>query len=245
VTDETLCVAMSHDTGNAVTAQACNFDGSGLEKWFYDQGTKTIKNVESGKCLDVNEEDPMKSIGVWPCHGRNNQKWILDDSNRLTSLGKCMKWNWNGKLRLKKCSSYRQIYSLVQTPQVALQEEYKPIHYSYPENTCVDMARVKSNGKYNVSIKPCNEAKNQNWFINTQQRTIKNERNGYCLDVDIRNKNNLIAWECHGRSNQQWAFDNFNRIRSVFNRNCLSKNWNTSNLSLYGCNGGDNQEFWY
>jgi len=247
VNDDNLCVNMSLDTNNDVALEACNFDGSDSEAWFYDQQSKTIVNKKNGKCLDVNESDPNKSIGVWPCHGRNNQKWLLDDSSRLISLGKCMKWNWNGDLSLKDCGgSYRQQrFDFVRGPSVQV-IEYKPIRLSSIGNTCVDMATTKTNEKYNVSIKPCNGARNQSWFINTQQKTIVNEENDtYCLDVDIEDGYNLIAWECHGRANQQWVFDNFNRIRSELNKTCMSMNWRTRNLVLDTCHGGDNQEFWY
>jgi len=134
VTADNLCVNMSVN-GNDVALDTCTFDDSDGEGWFYDQDTKTIENKKNGKCLDVNESDPNKSIGVWPCHGRNNQKWLLDDSNRLTSLGKCMKWYWNGDLRLTNCGgSYRrQRFEFVQL--LSPPEEYKPIRLSSNANT--------------------------------------------------------------------------------------------------------------
>jgi len=244
-TDDTLCIKMSVKTGNDVTLDTCTFDGSDGQGWFYDKDTKTIQNKNNGKCLDVNESDPNKSIGVWPCHGRNNQKW-LDDSNRLTSLGKCMQWNWNGDLSLKNCGgSYRQRFVFLEF-LLSPGEGYKPIRLSSNGSRCVDMATTKNNEKYNVSIKPCNGARNQNWFFNTQKKTMVNQENeAYCLDVDIEDGYNLITWECHERENQQWGFDNFNRIYSKLNKNCMSMSWRSGNLGLAACHSGYNQEFSY
>jgi len=252
LSETTLCVAMSLDNGNDVTGKACEFSREGdkqktNEKWIYDLSTKLVKNAYDPElCLDadITSDPDFFSIGVWKCHGRDNQKFVLNDDSQFTSYGKCLKMNWNGELSLHNCNdSQRQKFDLIRGSQI--QEPYfKPIYFSAHDNTCVSMSPFKVNGKHNVYIQQCNGRSYQNWWINTEDKTILNDYNNYCLDVDQGADNNIITWECHGKANQEFVLDNFDRIRSEINKNCVSKNLE-NDLVLDGCLGGDNQEFSY
>ena len=43
------------------------------------QANGTVRNPQSGKCLDVSENNPAngQQIHIWDCHTMANQKWTL------------------------------------------------------------------------------------------------------------------------------------------------------------------------
>jgi len=61
--------------------------------WYYDPSTQEIKSKRDGKCLDVYGGSPQQlaTIGIWECHGGNNQKWDITSNGEIISeLGGCL-----------------------------------------------------------------------------------------------------------------------------------------------------------
>ena len=72
---------------------------------------------------------------------------------------------------------------------------------------------------------------------------------GKCLDVaggDRDTGARVIAWDCHGGSNQQWRWER-DRLVSRSSHLCLDVfkdgSANGTPLILWQCHGGDNQRF--
>ncbi len=64
--------------GTAVQLWTCN--GTGAQKWAYDAGSRTLRNPQSGKCLDAEGGNPLyegQRFVIWDCHGSTNQQWTF------------------------------------------------------------------------------------------------------------------------------------------------------------------------
>jgi len=78
---------------------------------------------------------------------------------------------------------------------------------------------------------------------------IRSYLNGKCLDIQGANRNNgahVIMWDCHGRANQQWYWDN-SQIKSRLNNKCLdiqgANRNNGAHIIMWDCHGGANQKW--
>jgi len=62
--------------GTKIQLWTCN--GSGAQNWVA-QADQTVRNPQSGKCLDVsaNSSADGQDVHLWTCHGQANQRWIL------------------------------------------------------------------------------------------------------------------------------------------------------------------------
>ncbi|MCL3862972.1 glycoside hydrolase family 16 protein [Actinotalea sp. K2] len=74
-----LDVAASGTTnGTVVQLWTCN--GTQAQRWTYDSPSKTLRNPQSGKCLDAVGGTPVRDgqrLNIWDCHGAANQQWSL------------------------------------------------------------------------------------------------------------------------------------------------------------------------
>ncbi|CAM4245109.1 RICIN domain-containing protein [Kibdelosporangium persicum] len=68
------------DTGtldaNGTKVQLWDCHDGDNQWWHYDRDTGTLRNDESGRCLDVDLADHR--IQLWDCHGGDNQRWRDD-----------------------------------------------------------------------------------------------------------------------------------------------------------------------
>jgi len=218
----------------SVSMQYC--DGGESQKWVHTNGL--VKNTYYNKCLDVDQSSDMGDIIVWDCHGRSNQKWELP-YGKMKSLynGQCATTESNKSLRLYNCNGDQNQQFYHSNTQPPPTDKYKPIADSMSQ--CVDMS---SSGQ--VFSAYCTESQKQRWYFNKEAQTIKNESNGWCLDVDQQNYYTIIAWsECHGRTNQQWLLDG-NEMKSLYNAECMTRESNMS-FKLRPCNGNQNQKFYH
>ncbi|UCN14346.1 lectin [Cellulomonas iranensis] len=64
--------------GTRVQLWTCN--GTAAQRWTYDAQTQTLRNPQSGRCLDADGGNPIhdgQKLVVWSCHGAANQRWVL------------------------------------------------------------------------------------------------------------------------------------------------------------------------
>lgn len=64
--------------GTAVQLWDCN--GTGAQKWTYDSAARTLRNPQSGRCLDAKGGNPVfdgQKVNIWDCHGAANQRWTF------------------------------------------------------------------------------------------------------------------------------------------------------------------------
>jgi len=219
---------------NAAFMRDC--DGGESQKWVHSNGL--VKNTYYNKCLDVDQSNDMGYIIVWDCHGRENQKWELSYSTmKSLSNGQCATTESNNSLRLYPCNGDQNQQFYHSNTEPPPNDEYKSIKDSTSQ--CVDMS--PSGQVFSAS---CTGSQNQKWYFDTQTKTIKNESNRWCLDVDLQNDSVIIAWkECHGRNNQQWSLDG-NKMKSLYNDECVKLKADKT-LKLLPCNGEQNQKFYY
>lgn len=71
----------SSGTTNGTIVVLWNCNGTGAQKWEYNASAKTLRNPNSGKCLDVkdgfaNPQDGQQ-LQIWDCFGDVNQRWTF------------------------------------------------------------------------------------------------------------------------------------------------------------------------
>jgi len=55
--------------------------GGNSQNWFFDSATSSLKNVKSGKCLDVSNNNAFQGLQLqqWECNGSLAQRFLLLD----------------------------------------------------------------------------------------------------------------------------------------------------------------------
>ncbi|WP_019135884.1 glycoside hydrolase family 16 protein [Cellulomonas massiliensis] len=64
--------------GTQVQLWTCN--GTGAQKWEYQAATQSLRNPQSGTCLDPSGGFPLhdgQRVIIWTCHGGNEQRWTF------------------------------------------------------------------------------------------------------------------------------------------------------------------------
>ncbi len=74
------CVDVAYSgTANGTDVWLWNCNGSNAQQWEYNTATKTLRNPNSGKCLDIRDGFTNPSSGqklqIWDCWGDVNQRW--------------------------------------------------------------------------------------------------------------------------------------------------------------------------
>lgn len=65
-------------TANGTVVQLWTCNGSGAQRWTYDTANGTLRNPQSGRCLDAQGGLPLRDgqrVHLWDCHGGANQRW--------------------------------------------------------------------------------------------------------------------------------------------------------------------------
>ncbi len=109
---------------------------------------------------------------------------------------------------------------------------------------CLDVPRT-THDNVQVIAYPCNGGDNQKWT-----RTAGGQITVYggekCLDAYGQGKSNgtpVGTYPCNGGDNQKWRFYTDGTIRGVQSGRCLDVNAATSELELWDCTGGANQQW--
>lgn len=66
--------------------EACDF--SAAQKWLKGP-EQSLRSAVDGRCLDVNGADG-RSLALWDCHGRDNQKFVVLPGRVQDIEGKCL-----------------------------------------------------------------------------------------------------------------------------------------------------------
>lgn len=64
--------------GNGTVVQLWTCNGTGAQTWTYDSASRTLRNPQSGRCLDAHGGTPIydgQRLILWDCHGAPNQQW--------------------------------------------------------------------------------------------------------------------------------------------------------------------------
>lgn len=67
-------------TTNGTAVQIWDCNGTGAQRWTYDAASRTLRNPQSGKCLDAQGGAPVRDgqrLVIWDCHGAPNQQWTF------------------------------------------------------------------------------------------------------------------------------------------------------------------------
>ncbi|MTG87936.1 family 16 glycosylhydrolase [Cellulosimicrobium sp. BIT-GX5] len=67
-------------TANGTPVQLWTCNGTGAQRWAYDAGARTLRNPQSGRCLDAEGGNPLhegQRFVIWDCHGAPNQQWTF------------------------------------------------------------------------------------------------------------------------------------------------------------------------
>ncbi len=65
-------------TTNGTVVQIWRCNGTAAQQWTYDSGSRTLRNPQSGKCLDAVGGTPIhdgQRLSIWDCYGAANQQW--------------------------------------------------------------------------------------------------------------------------------------------------------------------------
>ncbi|MFD0599500.1 RICIN domain-containing protein [Catellatospora coxensis] len=66
-------------TANGTKIQLWTCTGGAAQNWTYQSSDQTLRNPQSGKCLDVSGNNSADGtvVALWTCNGGANQKWTL------------------------------------------------------------------------------------------------------------------------------------------------------------------------
>jgi murein DD-endopeptidase MepM/ murein hydrolase activator NlpD len=241
--------------GTSVTLYTTN--NSIAQKWGYDSGTQQIKGLND-KCLDAGDVNNPNNrwLRISTCHNGNNQKWFLDNINRIHSEAKtslCIDSSQgntqNSLLYMGAChngNNQRWAGNL----SMARRETFYPLRSAYGQGFGFDIYQANNTNQTPIRMWQLgNNSWNQSFEYNSTTQEIRN-RNGKCVDAGNYNDPNnrwLRINDCHNGIHQKWYTDGDNRIHSSGNGLCVdsySGDSNNSTLYLGGCHNGNNQKWW-
>ncbi len=80
---DNFCIDVPH-SGNGALLTMFDCHGRENQRWTYNSHDKTIRVKQTGKCLDVPNNNAVagKRLQVWDCNGGNAQKWIYNANDR-------------------------------------------------------------------------------------------------------------------------------------------------------------------
>ncbi|MCB0534929.1 MAG: ricin-type beta-trefoil lectin domain protein [Lewinellaceae bacterium] len=132
-----------------------------------------------------------------------------------------------------------------------------PIKFTYNTNKCIDDAGSGTSNGNNILSFSCTGNPNQQWVINTSDRTIHAMVDfGKCLDLssgNTTNGTNIQLWDCQkNNANQKWVYNGlYKTIHSGVNSEKCFDATNGSaypnsnvNLQLWDCNYTSNNMKW-
>ncbi|MEZ5038692.1 MAG: ricin-type beta-trefoil lectin domain protein [Saprospiraceae bacterium] len=134
--------------------------------------------------------------------------------------------------------------------------EVTTLHFTYNSNKCIDDYRSNIDNGTNIQTYTCTGNSNQQWYLNTADRTIHSMLDyDKCIDLDnmkTANGTNIRLWGCNGNDAQKWVYNGlYKTMHSGVNSNKCFDATNGSaypnsnvNLQLWDCNYTSNNMKW-
>ena len=216
----------SYGAEDGTNIQIWNKNNTAAQRWYVERdknGYYTVKNLQSGKVLDVQAAGTKNQTNVqaWEPNGTCAQKWrILKSNNGYVFISNCS----YKVVDLAKADTNRgsniQIYEANNTkaqqwnmnPATKVEEGDYVIVSKLSDNKVVD---IKGNNKErgtNIQLYEANGTSAQKWSItydkSTDTYTILNKGTGKVLDIEwggTTSGTNVQTWTENGTCAQRWA----------------------------------------
>jgi hypothetical protein len=210
-----------------VTIYAAKCNGDKGQVWKHEGGA--LKNVASGKCLDVDKASSKNGANLilYHCNGQQNQQFQFNKATNSISQPKSSKcldvdmrsniknvllWTCKGSQNQKM--DWADSWSLSQASETLDVIEESDIDRGGvirvdDGSRCLDVYGDNIHADdVTIYAAKCNGDKGQVW--KHEGGALKNVASGKCLDVDkasSKNGANLILYHCNGQQNQQFQFN--------------------------------------
>jgi hypothetical protein len=234
----------------------------------FDQLPLEIKNVNSGKCLDVvwSGTDNGANVQQYACNGQPNQTWFLSVSG---SDSYHIRPGHTGNKNLDVAGGSLsdqanvQIYDPVTDAQqfgLVKQNDGNYEIVSMKSNKCLDVIGASTANGANVQQYTCTGAANQRWTLAVRPKGMHliAKHSDRCVDVasaSTSSKANVQQYDCLKQTNQEWTIGSTSVVSAVTYYTLVAKHSglcmdvagsstaNNANVQQYTCNGGDNQKW--
>ena len=206
-------------------------DNGGIE-----QTAREIKNVKSGKCLDVVGLSGEGAMGTYACENKDDQYFYFRSRGELVGhgrlqnqkSGKCLdvSGKQGGSDGNRNVLSYHcedekdQWFRFYQNGEIVNEKS----------TLCLDV--VGNSGKGNIITHACEDQPDQMWSTPKQlcqgeYCAFRNKKSGYCIDVAGvagASGENVASYSCEGLADQRWKW--------------ITDKWTTplTKWNMVGCN---------
>lgn len=227
-----------------------------------------IKNVNSGRCLDVAGASASAGANVqqFGCTGGANQTWFLSASGPDTfQIRPGHTGNKNLDIAGGSLADQAnvQIYDPVTNAQVfglLRQPDGNFEIISVNSNKCLDVENASTADYANVQQYTCHGGPNQRWqlTVRPQGMHLIAKHSGRCVDVagaGTGNNVNVQQYDCLKQTNQKWTIgsttvangQSYVTLVAGHSGLCLdvagASLADNANVQQYACTGGDNQQW--
>jgi hypothetical protein len=238
-----------------------------LHPFPYEELPIELKNMNSGKCMDVAGAGTSSGTQVnqFTCHGQANQSFHLvkisgSDYELRADHAPGMSLNVAGGG--SDSGAQVQIYdsSSVQRFRLIMSDDGSANILAMASNKCLAVSGASRSDGAPVQQFTCDGSKNQRWFINWRPASMNfiAKHSQKCVDVisaSSDNNANVQQFDCNAGDNQHWFLRDagpngdfrFYNIVATHSGKCLdvagASTANNANVQQFGCNGGDNQKW--
>jgi Ricin-type beta-trefoil lectin domain len=232
------------------------------QKWGYNSSTKEIKGLNE-KCLDAGDINNANNrwLRIHTCSGGNNQKWYIDNQNRIKSVASdslCVdsySGNSTGStLYMGSCHSggnqkWSNNIGITVVNPTTTYEKY--MFKRTGTNQCMDVNNpVTGSALYTWDCDSTNQ--NQIWESIPNGgggRNFRRLNTNKCIDAyQPYNGRGVYVWDCdYNVSNHAWYYDwNTKQLTQRNTSQCIAKNQpsNGSQINTWGCNNNDGNLKW-
>lgn len=214
-----------------------------------------------GKCLgtDYGNTANWTQAVIWECNGATDQGWIIASDNTIHSQkasGQCL----DVKSALQHNGNRVQLYQCNGTAAQKWYWDSGMLRSGLNWNKCLDVAY--GGDSTIMQIWDCQGLDSQQFsqrVVTTHvYKSLVNEASGRCLDINggsMANGNRVLAWSCHGASNQKWRYEaSTGLVHSQKDpRYCLDERGNTAadpagtgkEWGIWRCTNSDNLRFFW
>ena len=196
----------------------------------------TLKNRESGECLDVSGRDGMGNIGTYACDGGDDQKFYVRSRGEVVGHGslqneksqKCLDVDGTtgrGNVLTWDClGEADQAFTLYQNGELVNERS----------GQCLDIDG--NDGSGNIGVHPCNVQNDQKWekpqkLISGDYFSLTSKESKKCVDVwGNSGDGNIGIWDCDSSSKQRWKW--------------IPSDWSAANIewTSLGCHDSGNSD---
>jgi hypothetical protein len=235
----------------------------------YDVLPVEIKNVNSGKCLDVSGSltAPGSNVAQYSCSAGKNQTWFLVNISGTTDYeiraGHVGSRNLDVAGGGSANNANVQIYDSgsVQRWGFVKQADGSYEIVAKASEKCLDVINASTADVANVQQFTCSGAANQRWTITPRATPLSliAKHSQRCIDVaggSTATNANIQQYDCFGASNQRWYIQGagvgadgvqYWSLVSLNSGKCMdvadASAANNANIQQYPCTGTDNQKW--